>query len=164
MVTSFGFFFPSKSGKIMWRGSVWYTENLPYLTLPNSPKLGDREWNLQEYPLPRFRVSKKHYCCCSVAKSHPTLCGPMDCSMPGFPVLHYLPEFAQTHVHFIQLMMPSNHLILCFPLLLPSVFPSIRVFSEESALRISWPKYRCYRKAIFYCFLLKIALDSNEDD
>ena len=88
----------------------------------------------------------------------------MDCSMPGFPVLHYLPEFAQTHVHFIQLMMPSNHLILCFPLLLPSVFPSIRVFSEESALRISWPKYRCYRKAIFYCFLLKIALDSNEDD
>ena len=36
---------------------------------------------------------------CSVAKSHPTLCNPMDCSMPGFPVLHYVPEFAQTHVH-----------------------------------------------------------------
>ena len=61
-------------------------------------------------------------------------------------------------------VMPSSHLTLCCPLLLPSVFPSIRVFSEESALRISWPKYRCYRKAIFYCFLLKIALDSNEDD
>ena len=38
-------------------------------------------------------------CCCSVAKSCPTLCDPMDCSTPGLPVLHYLPEFAQTHVH-----------------------------------------------------------------
>ena len=40
-----------------------------------------------------------HCCCCSVAQSCPTLCDPMDCSMPGFPVLHYLLEFAQTHVH-----------------------------------------------------------------
>ena len=38
-------------------------------------------------------------CCCSVAKACPTLCNPMDCSTPGFPVPHYLPEFAQTHVH-----------------------------------------------------------------
>ena len=63
----------------------------------------------------------------------------MDCSTPGFPVLHYLPKFAQTH---IQSMMPSNHLILCCPLLLlPSIFPSIRVFSNESDLPIRWPKY-----------------------
>ena len=53
-------------------------------------------------------------CCCSVAKSCPTLCNPMDCSMPGLPVLHHLPELAQTHVHWV--VMPSNHLILCCPL------------------------------------------------
>ena len=64
----------------------------------------------------------------------------MDCSTPGFPVHHQLPELAQTHVH--QVMMPSNHLILCCPLLLPpSIFPSIRVFSKESVLCIRWPKY-----------------------
>ena len=40
-----------------------------------------------------------NFCCCLVTESHPTLCNPMDCSMPGFPVLHYLPDFAQTHVH-----------------------------------------------------------------
>ena len=60
--------------------------------------------------------------------------------MPGFPVLHHLPELAQIHVH--QVVMPCNHLVLCCPLLfLPSIFPSIRVFSNESALCISWPKY-----------------------
>ena len=64
------------------------------------------------------------------------LCNPMDCSTPGFAILHYLLEFAQTHVHWP--VMPSNHLILCCPLLLlPSIFPSIRVFSNESALLIS---------------------------
>ena len=57
----------------------------------------------------------------------------------GFPVLHYLPELAQTQIHWVS---PSNHLIFFCPLLLlPSVFPSIRVFSNESALRIRWPKY-----------------------
>ena len=76
--------------------------------------------------------------CCSVAKSCLALWDPMDCSMPGFPVLHYLPELLK----LIEPMMLSNHLILCRPiLLLPSVFPSIRVFSKESALRIRWPKY-----------------------
>ena len=64
----------------------------------------------------------------------------MACSTPGFPVLHYLPEFAQTHVHFV--VIPSNYLILCCPLLLlPSIFPSITVFSNESGLLIRWPKY-----------------------
>ena len=74
-----------------------------------------------------------------VTKSCPTLCNPMGCSMPGFPVLHYLLEFVQTHVHWVQ---PSNHLILCHPLfLLPSIFLSNRVFSSETALGIRWPKY-----------------------
>ena len=73
----------------------------------------------------------------SVAQSCPTLCNPMDHSMPGLPVHHQLPEFTQTHV----LVMPSNHLILCHPLLLPpSIFPSISVFSNESVLYIRWPK------------------------
>ena len=62
----------------------------------------------------------------------------MDCCVPGFPVLHYLPEFAQTR----ESIMPCNHHILCLPfLLLPSIFPSIRVFSNELALRIRWSKY-----------------------
>ena len=66
-------------------------------------------------------------CCRSAAKSRPTLCDPMGCSTPGFPVHHHLPEPAQTHVHWV--VMPSNHLILCRPLLLlPSTFPSIMSF------------------------------------
>ena len=76
----------------------------------------------------------------SVTQSCPTPCDPMDCSMPGFPVCHQLPKLAQTHVR--KLVMPSNHFILCCPLLLlPSIFPSIGVFSNESVLRTRWPKY-----------------------
>ena len=63
----------------------------------------------------------------------------MDCSIPGFPGLHHLLEFVQTHVH--QVGDAIHYLILCRPLLLPSIFPSIRVFSNESALPIRWPKY-----------------------
>ena len=63
---------------------------------------------------------------------------PMDCSMPGFPV-H---SWSLLKLMSIELVMPPNHLILCHPLLLPpSIFPSIRVFSNESVLHIRWPKY-----------------------
>ena len=87
----------------------------------------------------------------SVPHSCSTLCNTMDCSMSGFPVHHQLPELAQTHV---QLVMPSNHLILCHPLLLlPSIFPSIKVFSNGSVLHIRWPK--------FWSFSFSISL-SNE--
>ena len=76
----------------------------------------------------------------SVTQLCPTLCDLMDCSTPGLPVHHHFPEFSQTQVR--QVGEPSNHLILCRPLLLlPSTFPSIRVFSNESTLRIRWPKY-----------------------
>ena len=69
----------------------------------------------------------------------------MDCSTLGFPVLHYLPEFIQTHVLSIKSMIPSNHLILWHSLLLlPSLFPNIRVFSNKLALHIKWPKYRSF--------------------
>ena len=79
-------------------------------------------------------------CCCSLSQFCPTLCDSMNGSMPGFPVLHCLPEFAQ--LLSFEYMMPSNHLILCSPLLLlPSIFSSIRVFSNESALCIRWSKY-----------------------
>ena len=75
-----------------------------------------------------------------VAQSCPTLCDPMNCSTPGLPVHHQIPQFTQTHVHPVG--DASNHLILCRPLLLPpSIFPGIRVFSNESVLRIRWPKY-----------------------
>ena len=72
--------------------------------------------------------------------SHVRLCNPMDCSTPGFPVHHQLPESALIYVHWVGNAI--HHLILCRPLLLPpSTFPSIRGFSNESFLHIRWPKY-----------------------
>ena len=70
----------------------------------------------------------------------PTLCDPVDCSMPGFPVHHQLPELAQTHVHQVCDAIQPSHRLLS-PSLPSSIFASIRVFSNESALRIRWPKY-----------------------
>ena len=74
----------------------------------------------------------------SVAQSSPTLCSLMDCSMPGFPVHHQLLESARIHVHRVG---DANHFILCRPLLLPSILPSIMVFSNESVLGIRQSKY-----------------------
>ena len=85
-------------------------------------------------------------CCCSVTQSCLTLCNSLYCSMPGFPVLqHFL---SLLDLMSIESVMPSNHLILCCSLLLPSIFPSIRVFSKESALYIRWPKYRSFSFSI----------------
>ena len=76
----------------------------------------------------------------SVAQSCLTICNPMDCSIPDFPVLHHI--WSLVKLMSIESVMPSNHLILCHPLLLlHSIFPRIRVFSKESALLIRWPKY-----------------------
>ena len=83
----------------------------------------------------------------SVTQLCPTLCDPMNHSMPGLPIHHQLPEFTKTHVH--RVMMPSSHLILCRPLfLLPPIPPSIRVFPNESALCIRWPKYWSFSLSI----------------
>ena len=81
---------------------------------------------------------------------HVWFCNSRDCSMPAFPVLYYLLGFAQIYIHrvndAIKSVMPSNHLILCHPLLLPpSVFPSIRFFSNESVLR---PNYWSFSSSI----------------
>ena len=79
-------------------------------------------------------------CCCSVAQSCPTLCDLMDCSTPGF--LSITNSRSLLRLMFIESLMPSNHLILCHSLLLlPSVFPIIRIFSKESVLGIRWSKY-----------------------
>ena len=76
----------------------------------------------------------------SVTQSCPTLCNLMNRSMPGLPIHHE--SWSQPKLMSIELVMPSNHLILCRPLLLlPSIFPSVRVFSNESALCIRWSKY-----------------------
>ena len=78
----------------------------------------------------------------SVAQSCPTLCDPRDCSKPGLPVHHQLPEFTQTHVHQAgDAIQPSHPLSSPF---LPPIPPSIRVFSNESALRMRLPKYRSF--------------------
>ena len=83
----------------------------------------------------------------SVAQSCLTVCDPMDCSILGFSVLHYLPEFGQTHVHRVS---DAIQLILCCPLLLlPSTFPCIRVFSSKSAFHIWWPKYWSFQLQSF---------------
>ena len=100
----------------------------------------------------------------SVTQSCPTLCDPMDCSIPDFPVYHQLPELTQTHVHLVELVMPPNHLILCYPLLfLLSIFPSLRVFSSESVLRIRLLKYWSFSFSISpsngYSGLLSFRMD-----
>ena len=83
----------------------------------------------------------------SVAQSCPTLCDPMDCSMPGFPVLTTSQSLLK--LMSIELVMPSYHLILCCPrLLLSSIFPNNRVFSSESVLYIRWPKYWSFNFSI----------------
>ena len=94
----------------------------------------------------------------SVAQSCPTLCDPMDCSKPGFPVHHQLKLMSSASV------MPSNHLSLCRPLLLlPSILPSISVFSNESVICFTWPKYWSFSFSISpsneYLGLISIRID-----
>ena len=81
---------------------------------------------------------RRKVCISSVSQSCPTLCNPMDCSTPGLPVHYQIPELAQTHAHRVGDAIQPSH---PRPLLLPSIFPSIRVFSSESVLCIRLPKY-----------------------
>ena len=99
-------------------------------------------WNLLFSLWPSMFLATKeilHFsCCCSVTQSCLTLCNPMD-----FPVLYHFPEFAQTHMHWVgDAIQPSHPLSPPYlTLLLPLIFPRIRVFSKESVLHIRWPKY-----------------------
>ena len=95
-----------------------------------------------------------------VSQSCPTLCNPMDSSIPGFPVHHW----SLFKLMSIESVMPSNYLILCHPLLLlPSIFPSISVFSNKPAPRIRWPKYWSYSFSISpsneYSWLISFRID-----
>ena len=84
---------------------------------------------------------------CSVVQLCLTLCDTMDCSIPGF--LSFTISQSLHKRMSIYSVMPSNHLILCHPLLLlPSIFPSIRIFSKESVLHIRWPKYQSFSFSI----------------
>ena len=83
------------------------------------------------------------YCCWSVAKSCPTLCDLMDCSAPGF--LSFTISWSLLKFMSIELVLLPNHFILCqLVLRLPSIFPSIRVFSNELVLCMRWPKYQSF--------------------
>ena len=102
------------------------------------------------------------YLISSITQSCLTFWDPMDYGTPGFPVHHQLPELAQTHVHWVDNAINSfifSHLLL----LLPSIFPSIMVFSNESVLRIRWPKYWSFSFSISpsneYSELLSFRMD-----
>ena len=95
-------------------------------------------WKFSQLGHPR--LNSPLYCCCPVTKWSPTLFDPTNYSMPGFPILHHLPSSLK--FMSIESVMLSDHPIFCHPLLLlHSVFSSIRVFSNQSALHISCPKY-----------------------
>ena len=95
-----------------------------------------------------IREANQNDCYRSVVKLCSTLCDPMDCSMPGF--LSFTIFQSLLKPMSIELVMPSNHLILCHPLLLASILPSIRVFSNELALLIRWRKYWSFRFSISF--------------
>ena len=83
----------------------------------------------------------------SVAQLCPTLCNPMDCSKPGFHVHHPFLELVQTHVHRVGDAIQPSHPLLSL-VFLPSIFPSIRIFSKESVLCIKWSKYWSFSLSI----------------
>ena len=89
----------------------------------------------------------REFCCSVAAQSCLILCDPMNCSTPGFPAFTISQSLLK--LMSIESVMPSNHLIFCRPLLLPpSIFPSIRIFSNESVLHIRWPKYWSFSLSI----------------
>jgi len=96
--------------------------------------------SLQSACLPGTKCSMRICCCYSVAQWCPALCDPADCSTPGFPVLHHLPELAQTHVHWVSDAIQPSHPLSS---LSPPAFnlSQHQGYSNESALRIRWPKY-----------------------
>ena len=118
-----------------------YWSGLPFPSQGDLPHTGIKPvspaWQVNSLPLSHqgSQVDRKVIQpCCSVTQSCPTLCDPMDCSIPGLPVPHYLPKFAQVHVHCMgDAIQPFHSLI---PSSSASIFPSIRDFSNELAVRI----------------------------
>ena len=113
-----------------------FVTNLPFVKKIRHPILG-LVWSKDKVEACHWLTSVQFS---SVTQSCPTLCDPMNCSTQGLPVHHQLPEFTQTHVHWVgDAIQPSR------PLLSPSppapIPPSIRVFSNESTIHMRWPKY-----------------------
>ena len=143
----------SWSAKVTPASSMFSQASLPFISamwfLPQAcfPNLAAIQYEIKAVKLfkkylahaKNFMNTLKKNCCCSAAQSCPALCDRMDCSTPG--VLSFTISWSLLKVMSIESVMPSNHLILYCPLLLPSIFPSIRVFSSELALHIRWPKY-----------------------
>ena len=117
----------------------WVSESTKFITVLNGVPGCDYKWELNCYFTKEERKSMSAIFS-SVSQSCPTLCDPMNCSTPGLPVHHKLPESTQTHVHRVRDAIQPSH-----PLSSPSspapIPPRIRVFSNESTLRMRWPKY-----------------------
>ena len=100
------------------------------------------QWGLHSHDLNicQRRHLLRDCCCYSVAQPCLSLCDPMNCSTPGFPVLHYLPKYVQTHVHWVNDTIQSSHLLSPHspPVLNVSQHQSL---SHELSLHIRWPKY-----------------------
>ena len=112
-----------------------------------TPVVSDLQWHWPKSLGPNVIFLLIPSSSCSVAKQRLTLCDPMDCTMPGFPVLH----ISRSLLKFIstESVMPSNYLIFCCLLhLILSIFPSSRVFSNELAVCIRWPKYWSFSSSI----------------
>ena len=110
--------------------------NILILTEP----IFNEEWQNRRKEVICHITDDKHYCCCLVAKSCPTFWDPMKCSAAHQASLSFTVSQSLLKLMSIESVMPSNHLIICLPLLLlSSIFPSIRVFSSKLALHIRWP-------------------------
>ena len=119
--------------------TTYHREHIQYLVTTIMERIWKRIY-VQMYAYIYTNIyTHTHLLCFSVAQSCWTLCDPMNCSTPGLPVPHHLLKFAQVHV--LALVMPYSHLILWRLLLLSSIFPSIRDFSNEFAVCIDDEKY-----------------------
>ena len=120
--------------------------------------------SLFSLPITKFMLSESYWIVIqfsSVVQSYPTLCDHMDCSTQGS--LSITSSRKLLKLMYMDSVMPSNHLILCHPILLPSIFPSIRIFSNESVLCIRWPKYQTFSFSIIpsheYSGLISFRID-----
>ena len=123
-----------------------------------SADMREREWS-------SGRRGDMYCCCCLVSQSCLTICDPMDCSTPGLPVLHHPPSLP--NFMFITSVMMFSHLILWYPLLhLPSIFLSIRDFTNELSAHIRCPKYWSFSFSISpsseYSGLISLMIDGFE--
>ena len=128
---------------VTWAGSKWLAPIQRWNEISSKVKcLSERYTSSKPWSQRKIQV-----CCCSVAQSCPTLCNPMNSSMPHF--LSFTISQSLLKLMPIESVMPSNHLILCRPLLLlSSIFPSVRVFSNELAHHIRLPKYWSFNFSI----------------